>query len=90
MQCLAVAALRHLSLNDRIKRKIVEEGALQPLIAAGTTTNNIDLQQQISGTMANLTENARNQVTIVEAGGLQCSVSLVAQGQDKVFESDAS
>ena len=40
--------------------------------------------------MAYLTNNARNQVTIVEAGGLQCSVSLVAQGQDKVFESDAS
>ena len=34
LQCLALAALRHLPLNDRMKHKIVEEGALQLLIAA--------------------------------------------------------
>ena len=34
LQCLALAALRHLPLNDRIKHKIVEEAALQLLIAA--------------------------------------------------------
>ena len=52
---------------------------------AGPVTNNIGF-----GTMAYLTYNARDHITIVEAGGLQCSVSLVAQVQDKVFESDAS
>jgi hypothetical protein len=35
--------------------------------------------------MAYLTYNARNQITIVEAGGLQCSVSLVAQVQDDLL-----
>ena len=52
--------------------------------AAGTITNNIDF-----GTMAYLTNNARNPITIVEEGGLHCSVSL-AQVQDEVFQSDAS
>ena len=51
---------------------------------AGTVTNNIDF-----GTMAYLTNNANNQITIVEEGGLQCSVSL-AQVQDEVVQSDAS
>ena len=51
---------------------------IDDLFAAVTVTNNIDF-----GTMAYLTNNANNQITIVEEGGLQCSVSL-AQVQDEV------
>ena len=60
------------------------DGRIADDLFAGPVTNNIGF-----GTMAYLTYNARNQITIVEEGGLNCSVSL-AQVQDEVFQSDAS
>ena len=81
-----MAGLRHLSLNDRIKRKIVEEGGLGPIIAASQHRDNLDLQQQCAGTLANLTENAETRFPLLKKGDLK--VIRLSQVQDEMVQAD--
>ena len=47
LQTLAVAALRHLSLDDSLKRGIVQSGLLPVLLRCNAGTGNADLQCQV-------------------------------------------
>ena len=84
LQCLAVAALRHLSLDDLLKRTIVEEGALAPILHCATVEHCEDLQCQCAGVLANLSENMENQISIVEEGGVGPLVGLGLVRNDEV------
>ena len=67
--CLAVAGLRHLSLNDELKRPIVDSGALLPVVRSVAWANE-DLQCQCAGLIANLSENQENQVCVWVSWGV--------------------
>lgn len=67
-QILATGTLRHLSLSSRIKRPIVEEGALGPIFDRIMNNEDLDLLQQCAGTLANCAENGRNQISMIKDG----------------------
>jgi hypothetical protein len=68
LQTLAVASLRHLSIDDTLKRGIVQAGTLPVLLRNNAASNNADLQCQVAGLLANLSENIDNQISVVEVG----------------------
>ena len=47
LQTLAVASLRHLSLDDTLKRGIVQSGLLPVILRCNAGTGNADLQCQV-------------------------------------------
>jgi hypothetical protein len=67
LQCLATAAMRHLSLHDELKRPLVEGGCLVPLVRNAPRANE-DLQCQIAGLLANLSEETENQISLLNGG----------------------
>lgn len=56
LNCLAVAALRHLSMHQELKRPVVDKAALPPVIRSLQWAND-DLRCQAAALMANLSEN---------------------------------
>lgn len=84
LEILAISALRHLSLCDSLKRKIVELGALKPCIRC-ISWGTGDLQSQITGLLSNLSENSTNQITMVQEGLIPFIVTL-SKRDDKYIQ----
>lgn len=76
LRTLAVASLRHMSLCDDLKRTIVENGAILICMQFISIGSPDDLQYQVAGLFANLSENSTNQVSMVEVGVTKTIVSL--------------
>lgn len=62
LNCLAVAALRHLSMHQELKRPVVDKAALPPVIRSLQWAND-DLRCQAAALMANLSENQVGSLT---------------------------
>ncbi|CAM9303250.1 unnamed protein product [Discosporangium mesarthrocarpum] len=77
LRILASGALRHLSLNTRVKRPMLEEGALGPILRfVDEGSDSLDLLCQCAGIIGNLSEDARNQVSLVKDGIMPRLVKL--------------
>ena len=86
LQCLSMAGLRHLSLNDDMKVLIVEQDGLTPIFSRCTTTD-AELQRQCIGVVANLTERVKNQSIMARHQlGFSSLVTLSSVEQDCVQE----
>lgn len=69
LQILAIGGLRHLSINTRLKRPIINEGGLGPVFASCMCDPpDLDLLTQCAATLANLAEDAHNQVQLIKDG----------------------
>ena len=68
LQILAIGTLRHLSLSSRVKKPMIEEGALGPIFERVETSDDLDLLQQCAGVLANCSENGQNQVSMIKDG----------------------
>ena len=75
LQMLATATLRHHSIVDELKRPVVEHGAL-PVAVQNAMHKNEDLQCQIAGLFANLSENLENQIDLVSSGAIPVLAEL--------------
>jgi hypothetical protein len=89
LQALALASLRHLSLHDALKQRIVEERALRPAIRCAQFHNE-DIHIQVAGLLANLSENADNQIPMIEDSVGITLVSLAHGTLNKEVQQDIS
>tara|TARA_B110000208_G_scaffold80688_1_gene103041 strand:- start:80 stop:376 length:297 start_codon:yes stop_codon:yes gene_type:complete len=55
VQQQAAAALRGLAVNDTNKLKLVQEGALQPLVQLLQMSDDVEIQREAVGAIANIT-----------------------------------
>merc|ERR1711988_973892 len=83
LQALGMAALRHLSTNDALKRTILDRRALRPALKCAQHKNE-DLHLQCAGLIANESELQINQVRMVEDGCVVGLVDLAYSHNDEV------
>lgn len=89
LHALATAALRHLSLEDELKRRVVEAGALAPTIRNAHEANE-DLKCQIAGLLANLSEELENQIALVSSGCVPVLCALSHQRDNPEIQQDCA
>jgi hypothetical protein len=66
LRILGMGALRHMSINTRVKRPIVVEGGIVPVfLSVEAAEQDIDLLRQCSALLSNVAENGENQVGVV-------------------------
>lgn len=88
LQALGLAALRHISMEDSLKKMIVQERALRPSLKA-ITSNNEDIQLQCAGLLANLSELAENQIPMVEDSAVVGLVTLAFSKNPEIQQDTA-
>ena len=66
-QAISVSMMRHISEEHNLTPKIVDSGAVKVVVRLVSRATN-DLRCQISGLLANLSENCKNHILMVEEG----------------------
>ena len=67
LRILGLGTLRHMSINTRIKKPIIEEGGLGPIfMGIEDKEQDIDLLRQCAAVVANIAENGENQITLIK------------------------
>ena len=85
IQIIAVATLRHLSPNGRIKDDFTESGMIQSVIRCISWANE-DMRQQIAGLIANLSEHRECQSTLLSAGIIQAIDDLSSLEHEEIWQ----
>ena len=80
-----MAILRHLSLNKKLKRKIVVDGGLSAVLRCAGSKNR-DLQLQVSGVFANLSERIENTIEMVDQGCVPYLCELASVRSDEIAQ----
>ena len=77
LRILGAGAIRHMSINTRVKRPIIQEGALGPIFAAiEDELQDVDLIRQCAAIIGNIAENGENQIILVKDGLLPRLIHL--------------
>ena len=85
IQIIAVATLRHLSVNDWITADFSESGITQSVIRCISWANG-DMRCQIAGLFANLSEHRECQSTIVSNGIVKAIDALLSIENDEIWQ----
>ena len=88
LQALALASLRHLSLEDSLKRTIVMERTLRQAIRCAIFPNE-DIHIQVAGLFANLSELSDNHIPMVE-DGIGVTLASLAFSRNAEVQQDIS
>lgn len=82
LQIVAVGILKHLSLSQQLKLKLVENGSLKSVLEFVKTLDDTALLRECASTLANVAECEDIQLALVEMGALT-SFTLLAENVDK-------
>jgi hypothetical protein len=85
-----MGTIRHFSVNSRLKKPILSEGVLIPVFSAINNEKDdipsVDLLRQCAAVLANIAENAENQLKMVVDGVLTPLVHLAVFDDPNVQE----